>query len=93
MITALCVVAMLGLCVLLAWGEHRYRLGEAVERAVIIERRRVSAYLREQSRVAEVVGSCKFLSELGREQEKYAAAVLEESAAEIAECHHLRVRP
>ena len=54
--------------------------------------RRVVAYLREQSRIADIVGRCRYLSELGREQEKYAAAVLDETAAEISEGAHNRVK-
>lgn len=88
MIIAVCIVGMGALCVLLCWLEHKARLGEAVERAIVLERRRVALYLREQSRIAEAVSKCTMLGHRGRDQEAYASAVLHETASEIDECAH-----
>lgn len=93
MTTAFLIACMVGLCVLLAWYEHRFRLGEAVEREVMKERRRVTAYLRRQAHMAESVSKCAYLGSVGQGEERYAAAVLDETATEISECAHHQVRP
>lgn len=56
--------------------------------AVETERRRVSSYLRRQSKIAEVVSTCRYLGAKGQDQEAYAAAVLEETAWEIDGLEH-----
>ena len=67
---------------------------ERTEDAVARERHRVSTYLRHQAMMAETVSKCRYLSAHSRDQEGYAAAVLEESAHEIDCCeHHQKVQP
>ena len=83
--TVFAVVCMGALCVLLAWYEHRFRLGEAIEREVLKERRRVAEYLRRQSRMSE---KCASVWWRGQGEERYAADVLDETAEEISECAH-----
>lgn len=61
---------------------------ERTDDAVLIERHRVSSYLRQQAHMAEVVSKCRYVSQRGRDQEGYAAAVLEETAWEIDCCQH-----
>lgn len=75
----------------ICWREHKRAIERATVDSASVERKRVSQYLRGQSRIAETVSKCRYLSDLGREQEAYAAAVLEETAAEIAELAHWRV--
>jgi hypothetical protein len=92
MITAVCIVGMVALCVLLAWVEHKARLGEAVERAILeeservamVQRRRFVAFLRDQSHVAEQLAKCGVFGAKGTDQEMYLANVLDELAHDVA---------
>lgn len=96
--SAVLAVSAGALFALFLWTEHMFRLADvvhwAVETAVATERRRVSSYLRRQSKIAEVVSTCGYLGHRGRDQEAYASAVLEETAWEIDSLqHHAQVEP
>lgn len=85
MILAVCIAGMVAFCVLLAWFEHKARLGEAVERAMLVQRRRFAVYLREQSNMAEKLSECAILGSRGRAEEAYTSAVLAELADDVSD--------
>lgn len=92
-------VMLVGLFVLFAlalWLEHKERVRDAAELAEDRDIQRVCRYLREQSRISETVSTCRYLSDSDRANERYASAVLEETAEEtaeeLAEGAHKRVR-
>lgn len=90
---AVLIVGMLALCVLLAWLEHKVRLGEAIERALteeservaMVQRRRFVTYLRDQSAKAESLSKCALFGSRGRAEEAYASAVLAELADQVSD--------
>ena len=93
MILAVCIAGMVAFCVLLAWVEHKARLGEAVERAMLeegervamVQRRRFVTFLREQSVKAESLSKCALFGSRGRGEEAYTSAVLAELADQVSD--------
>lgn len=92
MIDQVMLAGLFILVVIALWLEHKERVLDAAELAEDRDIQRVCRYLREQSRIAETVSTCRYLSESDRASERYASAVLEETAEELAEGAHKRVR-
>jgi hypothetical protein len=94
-IVAVCIVGMIALCVLLAWMESKARLCEAIERAMLTQRHRFAAYLRDEADKADKLSKCGLFSAAGRHEEAYASAVLTELAEEVAlgAAEKVRVEP
>lgn len=86
MITAIACLALPVVAALIVF--HRSTVEHAVDTAVLRERRRVSAYLRRQAHIAEQVAKCTELGSRGQAEERYASAVLDETAREIDEKAH-----
>lgn len=92
MIDQVMLAGLLILCALALWLEHKERLRDAAELAEDRGIQRVCRYLRDQARISETVSTCRYLSETDRANERYASAVLEETAEELAEGARKRVR-